>query len=85
MPKPRSLIGEIVLFKVHDSPEVLRPLLVVSEKEGAVSGELFLDWEEDRQALWLQKNMFYLPHKEMRQMPIYGVSRGGKLGQWRKK
>ena len=81
----RSHVGEVVLLRIHDDPLLERPLLVVSDKDGVLSGELFLDWEKDCQAEWIQKNMFYRPSKELRMMVVYGVSSGGGLGQWRKR
>jgi hypothetical protein len=78
-------VGDIVLFLIHEDPPVWRPLLVVAETEDGLTGELFLDPDEDRSAEWVQKNMFYLPQRETRTVAVYRVVRGDGLGQWREK
>lgn len=85
MRKSRSLVGEIVLLRIHDDPLIERPLLVVADKNSVLSGELFLDWEEDCQAEWIQKNMFYRPSRELRTTTVYKIPSGSGLGQWRKR
>lgn len=79
------MIGEVVLFRIHEDPVVDRPLLVVTDKSGILSGELFLDWEEDRPTLWIQKNAFYMPHKDLRTLPVQGVHAGHGLGEWHRR
>ena len=74
-------VGQVVLFRI-DKAE-WRPLLVVKTgADGVVSGELFLDWEEDRHSEWVRKHMFFGPHQERRSVEIRGVVKGPEVGQW---
>lgn len=79
------MIGEIVLFRIHEDPPIDRPLLVVSDQGSSLSGELFLDWDPDRAALWVQKNSFFAPHQGTRTMEVRQVAFGLGLGQWHKR
>ena len=76
------MIGEIVLFRIHEDPPIDRPLLVVADHSGILSGELFLDWDPDRAALWVQKNSFFAPHPGSRTMEVREIHAGTALGQW---
>lgn len=73
-------IGEIVQFKIED--DRVRPLLVVSGANTLVSGELFLDWEQDTGAVWVRDNQFYAPHQGQRTAWVQNVSEGPGVGQW---
>lgn len=79
------MIGEIVLFRIHEDPPIDRPFLVIADQSGSLSGELFLDWEPDRAALWVQKNSFFAPHRDMRTMEVKQVQPGFGLGQWHRR
>jgi hypothetical protein len=77
--------GEVVLFRINENPEILRPLLVVSVVDGdTISGEVFLDYERDRQYDWPRK-LFYALHKDSRFQWVSGVLAGSAVGTWRER
>jgi len=77
--------GEIVLFRINENPEILRPLLVVSVVDGdTISGEVFLDYERDRQYDWPRK-LFYALHKDFRVQWVSGAAPGSAVGTWRER
>lgn len=81
------MVGDIVLFKIDELTRVdlLRPLLVVAEHEGTVTGQLFLDWESDRISNWCRAHCFYSGAGQHNAVMVFLAKRGSAIGEWRPK
>lgn len=78
------LVGDTVIFKIHDDPPVYRPLLVihvVSPTE--VDGELFLSYAVDWAYDWPKQNLFVQLNETNRIRQIGSAMFGEEVGQWR--
>jgi hypothetical protein len=74
-------VGDIVLFRI--GLETQRPLLVVSADGPQISGELFLDWDFDRNEEWVTKGyMKTPPSPNDRTTEVRGAMLGSGIGQW---
>lgn len=74
-------VGDIVLFQI--GPQVRRPLLVVSTTTfGTVSGELYLDAEQDGGEPWPKDNLFLSLRKENHIVWVEKAAYGEGIGQW---
>jgi hypothetical protein len=75
-------VGAFVLFCINESPEVWRPMLVVSTRGAEISGELFLDFELDKGSAWARR-LFYMLDKDSRAQWVSRAAAGRRLGNYR--
>jgi len=76
-------VGKVLLFNVGS--DLLRPFLVVAiAEDGTASGELFLDYLQDRRVEWVQKHCFTAPWEQHRTIWVKSAKEGLAMGEVRK-
>lgn len=75
------MVGDIVLFRLDEN--VLRPMLVLDEREGSCTGTIFIDWDADRSTRWIQDHCFYVGSgSPLRHILVPAAVQGIEIGQW---